>query len=804
MPAPSSYGPVPSARQLAWHAMEQYGFVHFTVNTFTDKEWGFGDESPSIFNPTAFDADQIAEAARDGGLRGLVLTCKHHDGFCLWPSPLTEHSVKNSPWRNGRGDVVRELSDACRRAGLKFGVYLSPWDRNHAAYGQPEYVTYYRNQLRELLTGYGPLFAVWFDGANGGDGWYGGANDKRFIDKRTYYEWDQTWALVRELQPGAVMFSDGGPDIRWVGNERGIAGDPCWATLNRADFVPGEADTDRLNRGDRPGTHWLPAECDVSIRPGWFYHAAEDDGVRSPDNLIDLYMQSVGRGAALHLNLPPDRRGLIHERDVASLREFRRRLDRLFATNFAARATVTSDSPRGEDPAFAPANIRDGQPTSYWAPAEGATTPSLILDFGSPVTFSLVSLREFLPLGQRVESFALDAWQHGDWCEVGRGTAIGARRLVRLGPTLASRLRLRITQAPVCPAITELAVYAGDADGLSLSPTEVHGRLAVAPPRLSYHGGPVKPWQARLRRELKRLVGAWPAERVPLKPRHLWTRPHEFGTIEKLVFRSEAHADVPVYLCLPKNAQPPYPAMICLQGHSTGMHVSIAAQRADELQPMSVEGDRDFALGCMARGVAALCIEQRSFGERREQRQDQVSPQGCHDAVVHALLLGRTLVGERVYDVDRGIDFLETRPEIDSKRIGVMGNSGGGTTTIYAAALLPRLAFAMPSCAVCTFRDSLMAIYHCADNYVPGLMQVAEAGAVLALAAPKPMVVVAGQTDTIFPIGGVKKAFRETKAIYKAAGVADRCHLVVGPEGHRFYADLAWPVMLKEIERLQV
>jgi len=461
MSLPTGSGPVPSARQLAWHALEQYGFIHFTVNTFTDKEWGLGDESPAIFNPTDFDADQLAETARDGGLRGLILTCKHHDGYCLWPSRFTEHSVKNSPWRHGRGDVVRELSEACRRAGLKFGVYLSPWDRNHAAYGRPEYVTYYRNQLRELLTGYGPLFEVWFDGANGGDGWYGGANDKRLIDKRTYYEWERTWELVRELQPHAVMFSDGGPDIRWVGNEHGIAGDPCWATLNGADFVPGEADTARLNRGDRPGTHWLPAECDVSIRPGWFYHAAEDDRVRTPDNLLDLYMQSAGRGASFLLNLPPDRRGLIHKNDAAALRDFRRRLDGLFANKISGRAAVTADSLRGADPDFAPANVCDGKPATCWAAADGATTPSLTLDFGSPTAFSLVSLREHLPLGQRVEGFALDAWQNGGWQELMRGTAIGARRLVRMEPTMASRLRLRITQASACPALTEVAVYAG-------------------------------------------------------------------------------------------------------------------------------------------------------------------------------------------------------------------------------------------------------------------------------------------------------------------------------------------------------
>ncbi len=457
---PPPFGPVPAARQLAWHEMEFYGFVHFTVNTFTDKEWGYGDEPEAVFNPTDFSAEQIVQTAKAAGMKGLILTAKHHDGFCLWPSQYTEHSVKNSPWKNGHGDVLREMSDACKHAGLKFGVYLSPWDRHSAVYGRPEYLTYYRNQLRELLTNYGPIFEVWFDGANGGDGFYGGAREKRNIDRKTYYDWENTRAIVRELMPGAMMFSDGGPDVRWVGNERGIAGDPCWATLNRADFSPGQADEQRLNRGDRPGTDWLPAECDVSIRPGWFYHAKEDAKVKTPAQLVDLYFKSAGCGASLLLNLPPDRRGRIADADVQSLKEFRQRLDGIFSKNLAVGAKVTASNVRGNDKTFAAKNVLLGDGKKYWSTDDGLTTPDLILDLGKAKTFNVVSLREFLPLGQRVEAFALDEWQEGQWIQFAAGTSIGSHRLIRGDSVTTSKVRLRLTQAPVCPAISEIGLFA--------------------------------------------------------------------------------------------------------------------------------------------------------------------------------------------------------------------------------------------------------------------------------------------------------------------------------------------------------
>jgi alpha-L-fucosidase len=439
--------------------MEFYGFLHFGVNTFTDKEWGYGDESPPVFHPTDFSADQIAQAAVQGGMRGLILTCKHHDGFCLWPSEFTEHSVRNSGWQGGRGDVVRDIAEACQAHGLKFGVYLSPWDRNHREYARAEYVQYYRNQLRELLTGYGPVFEVWFDGANGGDGFYGGARERREIDGRTYYDWRNTWQIVRELQPEACMFSDAGPDVRWVGNESGVAGDPCWHTIGSGRFFPGEADLKLLNSGQRDGTEWLPAECDVSIRPGWFYHAAQDDKVRSPDNLLDLYFRSVGRGASLLLNLPPDRRGRIHENDVQALASLRRRLDAIFSVDLARSARLAASNTRGNSSRFSPANLVDGQPETYWCTDDAVMTAEAVLDFGRTVQFNVVSLREFLPLGQRVDRYALDVDRHGNWQEYALGTAIGHRRLIRGETCETSRLRLRVVEAAACPALSEIGVF---------------------------------------------------------------------------------------------------------------------------------------------------------------------------------------------------------------------------------------------------------------------------------------------------------------------------------------------------------
>jgi dienelactone hydrolase len=334
------------------------------------------------------------------------------------------------------------------------------------------------------------------------------------------------------------------------------------------------------------------------------------------------------------------------------------------------------------------------------------------------------------------------------------------------------------------------------------SPSLNHRHLMESiTPSLAYKGGDLKAWQRRLRRRVKSLIGMPGGEREPLNVRSLWKRDHPLGSIEKIVFTSEPYSDVMAYVCLPESATPPYSFFVCVQGHSTGAHNSIAMDLDDNSAPHEVEGDRDFGLGCMQRGVAALCIEQRSFGERRELHQERVAPHGCHDATMHALMLGRTLVGERVFDVDRGLDYLATRGDVDWSRVGVMGNSGGGTISLFSAAVLPRIRYAMPSCYFCTFRDSIMSIYHCADNYVPGLLRYAEMADVMGLFAPKPVVLVAGEHDDIFPVEATRRAFDELKVIYEAAGAAGRCHLVVGSEGHRFYASDAWPVMLEELKR---
>ncbi|HEU5148198.1 MAG TPA: alpha-L-fucosidase [Chryseosolibacter sp.] len=452
--------PVPSAAQMEWHEMELNAFIHFTTNTFTGKEWGFGDESPSIFNPSDFNADQWISTLKDAGFKGAILTCKHHDGFCLWPSDFTEHDVASSPWKAGKGDVVKEVADACKRHGLEFGVYLSPWDRNHPEYGRPPYIDYYRNQLKEIFTKYGPVFEMWFDGANGGDGYYGGANEKRSINGATYYEWPKTLQMVREMEPDVIFFSDAGPGVRWVGNERGVVSETNWNTITPDTLYAGKHGiTELLNTGHPEGTHWIPAEVDVSIRPGWFYHEDEDSKVKSPEKLFDIYMTSVGRGSTLLLNVPPDKRGLINELDVAVLKGWRKMLDEAFANNLAAKAKATASEYRGESLRYEPANITDGDKETYWTTNDETQTASVEIDLGQPQKVKYVMLQEYIKLGQRVKGFKVEAFKDGNWQPVGSGTTIGYKRILKIDPVETDKLRISITDSKACPVISNVEVY---------------------------------------------------------------------------------------------------------------------------------------------------------------------------------------------------------------------------------------------------------------------------------------------------------------------------------------------------------
>src|SRR5687768_11966224 len=401
--------PVPSEAQMRWHEMELNAFIHFTTNTFTDLEWGYGNEDPAVFNPQSVDADQWIRSFKEAGFKGAILTCKHHDGFCLWPSAYTEHDVASSPWKNGQGDLVREVADACERHGLKFGVYLSPWDRNHAEYGRPPYIDYYRNQLTEIFTEYGPIFEMWFDGANGGTGYYGGADEKRSIQGSTYYDWPATLDLVRKMEPDVLFFSDAGPGVRWVGNERGVAGETNWNTITPDTLFAGRAGIQELlNTGHPEGTHWIPAEVDVSIRPGWFYHAKEDSLVKSPQKLFDIYLTSVGRGSTLLLNIPPDKRGLVNEIDLASLQGWRKMIDDAFRVNLARGAEVVASGYRGEDASYAPENAVDADKETYWTTDDNVATADIQLDLGEVREVKFLLIQEYIRLGQRVKSFTVE------------------------------------------------------------------------------------------------------------------------------------------------------------------------------------------------------------------------------------------------------------------------------------------------------------------------------------------------------------------------------------------------------------
>jgi len=437
----------PSPQQLAWQELEYICFVHFGINTFTNREWGTGKEDPKLFNPTALDAGQWVAACKAAGMKMVILTAKHHDGFCLWPSKYTEHSVKNSPFRGGKGDVVKELADACRKAGLKLGIYVSPWDRHEKTYGSDTYNEFYKNQLTELLTRYGDVAEVWWDGACGE-----GPNGKRQV-----YDWDGYTKLVRKLQPNAVIFNMG-PDVRWVGNENGLARESEWSVLPAGDRLS-HRKRDLGHRKYLPGAKrlvWYPAECDVSIRPGWFYHANQDNRVKSLRHLLDIYYKSVGRNSLLLLNVPADRRGLFHENDVARLRELRAVLDETFRTDLAAGKAAKASNARSGHPA---GKITDGDTKTHWTTDDGVVQAWLEVDLGKAVTFDRAMIAEQIALGQRVEQFAIEAWDSKAWKQVAKGTTIGYKRLLRFAPVTASRVRLEILDSRDCPTIRRFGLF---------------------------------------------------------------------------------------------------------------------------------------------------------------------------------------------------------------------------------------------------------------------------------------------------------------------------------------------------------
>ena len=439
--------PVPSARQLQWQDMEFYLFTHFGPNTFTDLEWGKGTEQEEVFNPTQLDCKQWCRIAKAAGAKGIIITAKHHDGFCLWPSAYSTHTVAQSKWKDGKGDVLQELSDACKEYNLKLGIYLSPWDRNHPKYGTDEYNEVFINMMKEVVSRYGPLFEFWWDGANGE-----GPNGKKQI-----YDWHRFEQTMRTIAANTPVFSDIGPDIRWVGNEKGFAGKTNWNLLDTAGFSrgAGSPSTDTLNSGNYNGKNWIPAECDVSIRPGWFYHATEDDKVKTPQELFDLYLKSVGRGASLLLNVPPDRRGLINEHDSAALMGFRKMRDESFANNLALKAKKETyyDNVLFTKQFFADGDMKtyerniNYQKTSYW------------LRFADGQKVNCVVLKEAIQFGQQVSGFKIDLLDGVKVLQTINGTTIGRKRIITFSAKEVSAVRFTVTSAKASPLISEIEIY---------------------------------------------------------------------------------------------------------------------------------------------------------------------------------------------------------------------------------------------------------------------------------------------------------------------------------------------------------
>lgn len=456
---PDPFGPLPSPAQVSWQQMEMNMFIHFNMNTFTNMEWGTGGESPELFEPTDLDTRQWVDIAKQAGMKGIILTAKHHDGFCLWPSKYTEHSVKNSPWENGEGDVIGELAEACKEAGLKLGLYLSPWDRNHADYGKPEYIDYYRNQLIELFENYGPLFEFWVDGANGGTGYYGGANEERRIDRLSYYDWDSTFSLVFDQNPDAIIFSDAGPGCRWVGNEQGWAKETNWSLLNTEKMAPGVAKSEVLQTGVPDGTQWVPAEADVSIRPGWYYHPEQDSLVKTMEQLEDIYYNSVGRNALLLLNFPVDTTGQIHPIDSARILELTEKLSQDFSNNLSANAHWEASEIRGNDNEYDPVHLSDESLETFWTVENGTMEGIVTQRFDTTIEFNRVVLQEPIQMGQRISGFVLEYLEDENWVEFAKQTTIGYKRILRVPSISTTAVRIRITDTKAEPLLSTFQLY---------------------------------------------------------------------------------------------------------------------------------------------------------------------------------------------------------------------------------------------------------------------------------------------------------------------------------------------------------
>ena len=438
--------PLPTRQQLAWHEKEFYLFIHFGPNTFTDKEWGEGNEDPSIFNPTALDCEQWARIAKKAGAKGIILTAKHHDGFCLWPSKFSTHTIRESKWMNGKGDVVKALNDACKKIGIEMGVYISPWDRNHPLYGTPEYNNVYLSSMKELLTNYGKYFELWWDGANGE-----GPNGKKQV-----YDFHRFEDSALKWQPQLVIFSDIGPSVRWCGNENGIINNTNWNLLDTAGFKRGNGGPpiDTLNRGNVNGKLWIPAEADVSIRPGWFYHTKEDGKVKSPLTLFNLYLKSVGNGGNLLLNVPPDRTGQINAADSASLMGFRKLREAAFLTNLFASANISTNTSNGKNLM----NLLDQKNETYWASTQKENT-QLILKLPKITSFNTLVLEEMLTYGQRINEFTIEALQGTTYQTIYTGTTIGRKKIASFENLETSQIRITIKNSKAAPILRNIAAY---------------------------------------------------------------------------------------------------------------------------------------------------------------------------------------------------------------------------------------------------------------------------------------------------------------------------------------------------------